>query len=147
MKFKKNNLGLLLRVLLLAATLLAFAFTILQKQFIYDALLVPVIIFQIVDFYRLHKKAQDEVEQFVESIHYRDFSKYFNVKEAPVEVQTLRQGFNEINSTFRGVSKEKEMQYQYLQKVLELVDTGILSYETQSGEIKWMNEALKKILA
>lgn len=146
MKFKKNNLGLLLRVLLLAATLLAFAFTILQKQLIYDALLVPVIIFQIVDFYRLHKKAQDEVEQFVESIHYRDFSKYFNVKEAPVEVQTLRQGFNEINSTFRGVSKEKEMQYQYLQKVLELVDTGILSYETQSGEIKWMNEALKKIL-
>jgi signal transduction histidine kinase len=38
------------------------------------------------------------------------------------------------------------MQYQYLQKILELVDTGILSYETASGNVKWMNESLKKIL-
>lgn len=146
MKFRKNNLGLFLRVMLLMITLLAFAFTVLQKQYIYDAILVPVIIFQLVDFYRLHKKAQDEVEQFVESIHYRDFSKYFNVKQAPVEVKSLRQGFNEINTTFRVVSREKEMQYQYLQKVLELVDTGILSYDTGSGEVKWMNESLKKML-
>ena len=146
MKFRKNNYGVILRVALLVITLLAFAFTVLQKHYIFDLVLVPVIIFQVVDFYRLHKKAQDEVEQFVESIHYRDFSKYFNVKQAPVEVQSLRQGFNEINTTFRIVSKEKEQQYQYLQKVLELVDTGILSYEIKSGEIKWMNESLKKIL-
>ena len=146
MKFSKNELGLLIRVILLVITLLAFAFTVLQKQYIYDIVLVPVILVQVIDFYRLHRKAQDEVEQFVESIHYRDFSKYFNVKQAPVEVQSLRKGFNEINDTFRVVSKEKEMQYQYLQKVLELVDTGILSYETASGEIKWMNESLKKIL-
>jgi len=146
MKFRKNDLVLLFKVIMLAATLLAFAFTVLQKQYVYDMVLVPVILFQVIDFYRLHKKAQDEVEQFVESIHYRDFSKYFNVKQAPVEVQSLRKGFNEINDTFRVVSKEKEMQYQYLQKVLELVDTGILSYETASGDIKWMNESLKKIL-
>jgi two-component system, NtrC family, nitrogen regulation sensor histidine kinase NtrY len=146
MKFRKNDLGLLMRVMFLIITLLAFAFTVLQKLFIFDLVLVPVIIAQVIDFYRLHKKAQDEVEQFVESVHYRDFTKYFNVKQAPAEVQSLRQGFNEINSTFKVISKEKETQYQYLQKVLELVDTGILSYETESGEVKWMNESLKKIL-
>jgi two-component system, NtrC family, nitrogen regulation sensor histidine kinase NtrY len=146
MKYRKNDLGLFLRVMLLVISLMAFAFTVLQKHYVFDMVLVPVIIIQVIDFYRLHKKAQDEVEQFVESIHYRDFSKYFNVKQAPAEVQSLRQGFNEINTTFRVVSKEKETQYQYLQKVLELVDTGILSYETESGEIKWMNESLKKIL-
>lgn len=146
MKFRKNDIGLLIRVMLLVITIMAFAFTVLQKQYVFDLVLVPVIIFQVIDFYRLHKKAQDEVEQFVESIHYRDFSTYFNIKQAPVEVQSLRQGFNEINTTFRVVSKEKEQQYQYLQKVLELVDTGIFSYETESGEIKWMNESLKKIL-
>lgn len=146
MKYKKNEYGVLLRVLALFATLLIYAFTILKQEYIYDIVLLPLLIFQVVDFYRLHKKAQHEVEQFVESIHYRDFSKYFNVKQAPVEVQSLREGFNEINTTFRLVSKEKEMQYQYLQKILELVDTGILSYETEHGEIKWMNESLKKIL-
>ncbi|MEO6129977.1 MAG: HAMP domain-containing sensor histidine kinase [Ferruginibacter sp.] len=44
------------------------------------------------------------------------------------------------------ISKEKETQYQYLQKILELVDTGILSYETETGEIVWMNESLKRML-
>ena len=44
------------------------------------------------------------------------------------------------------ISKEKETQYQYLQKILELVDTGILSYEEKTGEIVWMNESLKKML-
>jgi signal transduction histidine kinase len=44
------------------------------------------------------------------------------------------------------ISKEKETQYQYLQKILELVDTGILSYEMESGEVVWMNESLKKLL-
>jgi signal transduction histidine kinase len=38
------------------------------------------------------------------------------------------------------------MQYQYLQKILELVDTGILSYDTNTEEIGWMNESLKKML-
>ncbi len=81
------------------------------------------------ELYRFQRKAQDELQQFVESVHYRDFSRYFDVKHAPAELQTLREGFNQINSTFKIISKEKETQYQYLQKILELVDTGILSYE------------------
>jgi two-component system, NtrC family, nitrogen regulation sensor histidine kinase NtrY len=36
--------------------------------------------------------------------------------------------------------------YQYLQKILELVDTGILSYEENSGNVVWMNESLKRML-
>lgn len=112
----------------------------------YGVFILPVLIFQVMDFYRFHRKAQDEVEQFVESIHYRDFSRYFDVKHAPLELQPLRKGFNEINTTFKVMSKEKETQYQYLQKILELVDTGILSYEHTTGEIGWMNESFKRLL-
>jgi two-component system nitrogen regulation sensor histidine kinase NtrY len=61
-------------------------------------------------------------------------------------LQPLRKGFNEINTTFKVISKEKETQYHYLQKILELVDTGILSYELESGTVVWMNESLKKLL-
>ena len=44
------------------------------------------------------------------------------------------------------ISKEKETQYQYLQKILELVDTGILSYNIDDGTVVWMNESLKNLL-
>jgi signal transduction histidine kinase len=127
-------------------TLSGASFLLVKGLYPYLASLIPVIIFQLVDFYNFHRKAQMEVEQFVESIHYRDFSRHFDVKEAPVEVASLRQGFNEINTTFKTISRERETQYQYLQKILELVNTGILSYEHKSGDISWMNESFKNML-
>jgi len=127
-------------------TLSGASLLLVKGLYPYLASLIPVIIFQLVDFYNFHRKAQHEVEQFVESIHYRDFSRYFDVKEAPLELQSLRQGFNEINSTFKLISRERETQYQYLQKILELVNTGILSYEHKSGDISWMNESFKSML-
>ncbi len=127
-------------------TLSGASFLLVKGRYEFLAALIPVIIFQLADFYNFHRKAQHEVEQFVESIHYRDFSRYFDVKEAPLELQSLRQGFNEINSTFKLISRERETQYQYLQKILELVNTGILSFEHKSGEISWMNESLKNML-
>ena len=119
MKTNKSDWGILWRVILLFITLLAFSFTLLKELYFIDLVLLPVIIFQVNDFYRLHKKTREEVNQFVESIHYRDFSRNYNVKQAPVDLQSLREGFNEINSTFKVISKEKEAQYQYLQKLLE----------------------------
>jgi len=127
-------------------TLSGASFLLVKGFYAGLASLLPVIIAQLVDFYNFNRKAQREVEQFVESIHYRDFSRYFDVKDAPVELQSLRQGFNEINSTFKLISRERETQFQYLQKILELVNTGILSYEHKSGEIGWMNEAFKNML-
>lgn len=137
---------ILLRVVLLLLVITATAFLFAYHFFIYAILLLPVIGYQVYDFYRFHKVAETEVRDFVESIHYRDFSRNFNVKNAPHELQPLRKGFNDINSTFKLITREKETQFQYLQKILELVDTGILSYELETGEVVWMNESLKKML-
>lgn len=146
MTIKKLEWRILIRVLLLFVTLSVTSFLLIKGLFVYLLLVIPVIIYQLVDIYRFQKKAHDELNQFVESVHYRDFSRYFDVKHAPVEIQPLREGFNEINTTFKVISKEKETQYQYLQKILELVDTGILSYEENNGEVVWMNESLKRML-
>lgn len=137
---------ILIRVLLLFVVLSAASFLLVKGWYVYLVLVTPVIIYEVYEFYRFQKKTHDELNQFVESVHYRDFSRYFDVKHAPVEVQSLREGFNEINTTFKVISREKETQYHYLQKILELVDTGILSYEEDSGDVVWMNESLKKML-
>ncbi|HEX4374766.1 MAG TPA: HAMP domain-containing sensor histidine kinase [Puia sp.] len=146
MIFDRYQLRLVLRVILLFIVLGASSFFLIKGFWLYLLLSSVIIIFQMVDFYRFNRKAQDEVQQFVESVHYRDFSRYFDVKQAPLELQPLRKGFNDINTTFKVISRERETQYQYLQKILELVDTGILSYENKSGEIGWMNESLKKMI-
>lgn len=137
---------ILFRTALLFITLGAASFLLVKGWYLWAALVAPFLIYQLVEFFRFQKKTHEEVSQFLEAVHYRDFSRYFDVKHAPVDIQPLRQGFNEINTTFKVISKEKETQYQYLQKILELVDTGILSYDVSSGVVIWMNETLKRML-
>ncbi|HXS58289.1 MAG TPA: ATP-binding protein [Hanamia sp.] len=143
---KRLEIRIFIRILMLFLSLLAASFFLINNYSLFLIILVPVLIYQFVELYRFQNKAQTELNQFVESVHYRDFSRYFDVKHAPVELQTLREGFNQINTTFKVISKEKETSYQYLQKILELVDTGILSFDLESGQIIWMNESLKKML-
>ncbi len=144
--FKRYDWNISIRVLLMFGTITGAAFLLVHELYQFEIIAVPIIAYQLHDFFRFNKKAQQEVEQFVESIHYRDFSRHFDVKHAPQDLQRLRKGFNDINTTFKVISKEKETQYQYLQKILELVDTGILSYEIESGEVVWMNESIKRLL-
>src|SRR5436190_18863312 len=146
MLFKKIEWRILTRVLVLFITLSAASFLLVKGLYVYLILAAPVIIYELVEFYRFHNKAHKELDQFVESVHYRDFSRYFDVKHASADIQPLRKGFNEINTTFKVISKEKETQYQYLQKILELVESVILSYEEKTGEVVWMNESLKQML-
>jgi two-component system, NtrC family, nitrogen regulation sensor histidine kinase NtrY len=146
MTFKKFEWWIILRVIFLFISITASSYLLLTERYVYLMILIPVLIYQVVEFIRFQRKAQKELTQFVEAVHYRDFSTHFDVKHAPAELQPLRQGFNEINTTFKVISKEKETQYQYLQKILELVDTGILSYQVDTGNVVWMNESLKKML-
>lgn len=146
MIFKKYEWKLVLRVSLLLVTLTAISYIITTAKYSYLVILIPALLIQVMEIFNFLKKTQDEVRDFVESVHYRDFSRHFDVSRAPAEIQPLRKGFNEINSAIRVISRERETQYQYLQKILELVDTGILSYETGTGNITWMNESLKKML-
>lgn len=146
MTFKKYDWSLVIRIALLFATMSGAALLLSKGLFLIMAVVLAVIVLQVIDLYRFTNKSKEELEQFVESVHYRDFSRHFDEKNAPVAVQPMRKGFNEINSTFKIISKERETQYQYLQKILELVDTGILSYDNKDGDVMWMNESLKLLL-
>ncbi len=146
MIFKRYEWRLVLRVLLMFITLTASSVLVVREWYLFLVIFVPLVAYQVVDLIRFQKKAQDEVSQFVESIHYRDFSRHFDVRKAPNELKPLRKGFNEINTTFKLISRERETQYHYLQKILELVDTGILSYEQDTGETGWINEAFKRLI-
>lgn len=146
MRFKKPEYNIFFRTVLMFIVLVLAAFALIKEWYWLEFILLPMVGFMLYGYYRFHKKARHEVEQFVESVHYRDFSRYFEVKKAPTELQPFRSGFNEINTTFKSISKEKETQFLHLKSILEIVDTGILSYELKDGEILWMNESLKNLL-
>ena len=110
MTFNRYEWRLLLRVLLLfiAITLSALVVVNGKSYYLYGVTTVPMVIYSVLDLIRFQRKAMDEVDQFVESIHYRDFSRHFDVRRAPNELKPLRKGFNEINTTFKLISRERE---------------------------------------
>ncbi len=146
MAFKRFEWKIIKRVALLLFTICVLAVLFAKAWYGYTIIPLTIIFYQIYDFYLFNKKAYDEIAQYVESVHYRDFSRHFNVREAPNELKTLRAGFNEINDTIKDITLEKETHFQYLQKVLEIINTGIISYTEPEGDVVWINETLKKLL-
>lgn len=144
---KKIIIRLFFKTILLFIVLFLGAYWLVKEQYAGALCAIIVAGILLIIIYRSQITLFTEFNDFVESIRYRDFTRHFNTKNCNSELQTMRKGFNEINDSFKNLSKEKETNYQYLQKILELVDTGILSYEETSGEVNWMNESLKKMIA
>ena len=141
----RYEISLTIRVILLLASITAAAFCIVSNRYTLLVFVGLIIVFQILNFIQFINKTNTELSQFIEAVQYRDFSLQFTEKNAPVSVRQLRRAFNQINATFKQLSSEREEQYQYLQKILELVDTGILSYD-QEGNVGWINEAFKRMM-
>jgi nitrogen fixation/metabolism regulation signal transduction histidine kinase len=142
---ERVKINILLRTATLFITLCFTAYLIISNSYIYALLLSPVVIYQMYGIFRSHYALYKEIDQFSKALYYRDFSRNYSSKSTS-GLQPLYKNFNEISRLFQQVSREKETQYQYLQKILELVNTGILSYESESGEVIWMNESLKTML-
>ena len=118
-------------------------FFIIQHQFFYGALFCVITLSLF--FYSLQpiNKIFRDINDFVEAIKYRDFSKRY--AETGNNRDYLFKYFNLISDTFLSMSREKEVQHQYLEKILELVNTGILAYDKENFDILWMNDSFKNL--
>lgn len=145
MRIKKYKLTWFIRLFFLLLLLCAAAFC-----FVYFIKALGVAITVIAAFYFNYLYAQllkpyRQVSEFAEAVFYRDFSKNYSSSPADKTDHTLNSSFNIINTVLKELSVEKEAQFIYLQKMLELIDTGVISYRPDTGEITWMNESLKNI--
>jgi len=132
-------------MLFLGLTLLAYL--LFNGNYFYALLLLPLCILLLWFTIRSQIRTYQELQEFAEAAKYRDFTRQFALERASIEIHPLRVAFNNINDVFKKISSEREVQYQYLQKILELVDTAIISYEEESGKVMWINESFKALFA
>ena len=86
------------------------------------------------------------MDDFFEAVKYRDFSRWFPEDRGPKDIRFLYTGFNEVNRTIKEINRQNEAQYVYLQKILEMVDIGIVAYNLESGDVLWINNSFKEII-
>lgn len=155
MAYRKYKLVLIIRVIVLFISLTAVAFAVNMLDFkskltISVVTIIPIIAIAIYTFRSLYKfliRRFDEMDDFFESVKYRDFSRWFTEKSGHQDIRELHKGFNEVNKTIKEINNEKEAQHLYLQKILELVGTGIIAYNIKTGKVLWVNESFKNNLS
>ena len=154
MAYRKFKLSLTLRIAVIFILLMALAFAINKFDFKTNTLIssisiapiVLIIILALSNLFKFITRRHKSINNFFESVKYRDFSQWFNEDSRSKDIRELHKGFNEVNQTIRDIKKEKETQYLYLQKILELIDTGIVAYSIETGKVLWINDSFKKIL-
>jgi two-component system nitrogen regulation sensor histidine kinase NtrY len=99
----------------------------------------------VLDLTRYLTRGQQALADFTLDLKYRDFSRQYPAQSGPASLRPLHEAFNQVNATFRELRAEQEGQFQYLQTILALLDTGIVSYDA-AGTVAWVNEAFKQTL-
>lgn len=146
MTFKSYHNGVLIRILLLVIIIGVLAYCVLESYYLAATGSLVVLILITNEFFRFLSRRFTIIEDFFESVKYRDFSRNYLEKNKSSDIQSLYQGFNTVNEVMREINSEKETQYLYLQKILELIDIGILAYNTKSGDVLWANDSFKDSL-
>lgn len=146
MTYKGYLFLLSLRVLGLFGSLLVLAFGVSWKNTYAIGLGT---VFSVIAVYSLYKfviRRFVEMDDFFESVKYRDFSRWFVEEKGPQDIRKLHAGFNLVNRTIKEINSERQAQFVYLQKILEMVEVGIIAYNLTSGEVLWANDSILKTL-
>ncbi|RMB57129.1 sensor histidine kinase [Dokdonia sinensis] len=146
MIYRSYVISLLLRIALLLLGMVALAFGIVKGELyilITGGLISIILVFNLIQFVMKRFVAMDD---FFESVKYRDFSRWFSEKHGTQDVRQLHKGFNLVNKTIKSINNERQAQFVYLHKILEMVDVGIIAYNLETGEVLWSNDSFLKIM-
>ena len=132
--------------ILFALTLCSCGVTVfffVKSNFLIAGLFLIVTLFLIFHTLNFIFKTFKDIDDFVEAVRYRDFSKRY--PEGGSKRNNLYSYFNVISDTFLAIGSEKEAQQQYLKRILELVNTGILAYDMDTLDTLWINDSFKNM--
>ena len=146
MNYKSYILKLFLRVFIFVGLILGLVYFIYEDKTIYLTLISFAILYSIADIYQFIKRRFAAMDDFFEAVKYRDFSRWFPEDRGPKDIRFLYTGFNEVNRTIKEINRQNEAQFVYLQKILEMVDIGIIAYNLESGDVMWMNNSFKEVI-
>jgi two-component system, NtrC family, nitrogen regulation sensor histidine kinase NtrY len=146
MTFKNFRVIIVLRVLLIMASLVVLLSIIHRAEFlISSSILAVVIVFQIIALVRYVERTNRKLTVFLESIRHSDFVSSFSDHGLGSSFDELNTAFNEVINEFRKARAAKEEHYNYLQTVVQHVSIGIIVYR-RDGKVDMLNNAVKRLL-
>lgn len=145
MNYRSYTLNIVARITLLAGAMLAFFYSFHQNQWYVttavSALLIVVFIYSLIHYTFNFRK---ELSNFLLAIKNKEYNQYQKSRML-TKHSDIQYAFNIIAKELQKVQIEQRSHYNYLQALVENIDTGIISYK-ENGEIHLFNNAASQLL-
>lgn len=146
MILQRYYINIIVRIILLSITSLLFTWSWTNIRHLFTFFILgSIFTVQVILLIIYLNKVNRDLTRFFLSLKSNDLTTGFAFQPG----RSIHRGFqkimNEIIISIEKVRIEKEYHYQYLQYIIEHVDVGLVSFET-NGKIDLVNPALKKLL-
>ncbi|MFZ4262593.1 sensor histidine kinase [Sphingobacterium sp. HJSM2_6] len=133
------------KTLLIIASSVGVAYLVFLEYYAYAFFGFLILVLFTYKLFSKHRFLFVQLQEFAESVKYRDFTRRFLVKnERTVEGQLFK-SFNQINEVYKHISIDQALQHQYLNKVINMLDTAIIFYHAETGKVIWLNDSFKDL--
>ena len=147
MVFKRYRFLVIIQILCIAATTLAFFWTTQQEyMLITSSSLVLFWILQIVYLFWYLQKINRDLLKFITALRYDDVSISFDKdKNVDPYFQNLYTELNTIITEISTVRSDKESEHQYFQNTVKHINTGIIAFD-EKGKVEICNNSTLELL-
>ncbi|MFD2035034.1 sensor histidine kinase, partial [Belliella marina] len=147
MGFRSFTQGIIIRVILIVLTVLFASWVFIQyESWVHGMFFLLVVIILTTNLISYSNKTNRKISRFLESIRYSDFSSSFTKDDSlGKSFREMNLSFNEVIAAFRKTRAEKEEQMLFLRVIIQQINTGIISFDSD-GRIGVINGAAKKLL-
>ncbi len=144
MTFRNFRINIIIRVLLLSASIFLFFYTWNTNYHVTPILVGIIILFQVYSLIRYVDRTNRDLTSFLESIRFSEFTRSFRIEGMGSSFDELNRAFNDVIYDFQKVRSEKEEHFHYLQSIVQNIDVSIIAYR-KDGTVEMINKAAKKL--
>jgi two-component system, NtrC family, nitrogen regulation sensor histidine kinase NtrY len=145
MVFKNFRFQVVLRVFILLAVITVLAWCLVHAYYLRSIYLGIAGIVLVIEFVAYVDRFNRDLKSFMVSLLQRDFTTHYQSSGRSKSFDELYGMLNRISAVFKTISSEKEVQYRYLEMLVDHLQVGILSMD-ERGDIQLANQALKDLL-
>ncbi len=133
------------RVLLIALTALAIAFSFLNQWYFILVFSVFFLVVQIVSLIKFINSTNRKIAYFFDAIRNEDFTLRFPERVSIESFKELNKSLNRVNDLIQEVHLQLQIKEQYYQEILRQASIGIMTFN-EKGHILFANPTLEKLL-
>ena len=142
MTYKNFRLNIIVRILLLTASIFLFFYFLRTDFHVTPVLIGIIIIFLVFSMIRYIDRTNRDLTSFLESIRFSEFTRSFQIEGMGSSFDELNRAFNDVINDFQKVRSEKEEHFHYLQSIVQNIDVAIIAYR-KDGTVEMINKAAK----